>query len=146
MFGDFRFACLESSTQIFMISLYFHTSLIISCTILDFIKINFYLIVTFCSLIIIGCRRPPEVCMELSAESTFAGTPIQFASCSKRALSFEWFMDGPDGAPENIRGWSDESFSHSFTVPGSYVITLNVSRNFSFTGDKATLQKTIRVN
>jgi hypothetical protein len=55
-------------------------------------------------------------------------------------------MNGPEGAPENNMGWSDPSFSHSFSVPGSYTITLNAYYDFSFMGEMSTIQETISVN
>lgn len=80
--------------------------------------------------------------MELSQESVGAGTPIEFVSCSEHALSWEWFIEGPDGAPENDLGWSDESFSRAFSVPGSYTVTLNAYEEFSFLGRVSTTTTT----
>ena len=97
-------------------------------------------------LVSLGCKKVPEACMELSANSVSTGTPLEFSSCSKKALSFEWFMSGPEGAPENNMGWSDPNFSHSFSVPGSYTITLNAYYDFSFMGEMSTVQETISVN
>ena len=73
------------------------------------------------------------------------GTPVTFTSCSKRALSYEWFMAGPASAPENSIGWSDEVITHSFSVSGTYTITLNVYNKFGYIGDKATTTATLVV-
>lgn len=107
---------------------------------------SFIVFLSVCVLLIAGCKKVPTACMELSATSAGTGTPIDFVSCSKKALSFEWFMEGPDGAPENTQGWSDESFTHSFSVPGTYIITLNAYYDFSFTGEVSTTQETIVIN
>lgn len=93
-----------------------------------------------------GCGKPPEACMELSSSNVVAGAPIEFTSCSKRALSFEWFIAGPDAAPENDMGWSDPQFSHSFSIPGTYSVTLNAYHDFSLTGDVSTIQENFTVN
>lgn len=84
--------------------------------------------------------------MELSTTSIAAGSPVEFNSCSKHALSYEWFMEGPEGAPENAQGWSDELFNHSFSVPGTYKVTLNAYSDFSFKGERSTTQETIIIN
>lgn len=87
-----------------------------------------------------SCKKQPEACIELSANTAGIGVPVEFTSCSKRALSYEWFISGPSGAPENNQGWSDEVFSHAFSVTGTYTITLNAYQDFSFTGDRAVAQ------
>lgn len=98
------------------------------------------------TLLLSSCKKPPVACMELSTTNTPTGAPVEFSSCSERALSYEWFMEGPDGAPENTQGWSDEFFSHSFSVPGTYTITLNAYSDFSFTGEMSSTQETITIN
>jgi hypothetical protein len=97
-------------------------------------------------LLFVGCGKPPEACMELSSNNVVAGAAIEFTSCSKRALSFEWFIAGPEGAPENEIGWSNPEFSHAFTVPGAYTVTLNAYHDFSFMGDVSTIQENFTVN
>jgi hypothetical protein len=82
-----------------------------------------------------GCNRPPKPCFEMDADVVSIGTPVTFTSCSKRTLSYEWFMDGPAGAPENAMGWSDPQIIHAFSVAGTYTITLNCYSKFSFLGE-----------
>jgi hypothetical protein len=93
-----------------------------------------------------SCNKSPEACIELESASTSVGKSTTFVSCSENALSYEWFMQGPEGAPENTLGWSDEKFEHVFTVPGSYEITLNAYYKFSFLGEKSTTKATLSVN
>ena len=93
-----------------------------------------------------GCKKPPIACMELSTAATTTNTAIEFTSCSEHAISYEWFIAGPAAAPENKQGWSDQIFSHAFTEPGSYTVTLNVYSDFSFTGEKATTQEKFIIN
>ena len=92
-----------------------------------------------------GCNRPPKPCIEMDQSTVSVGIPVTFTSCSKRALSYEWFMDGPPTAPENSMGWSDEMIINSFTVPGTYTITLNVYSKFGFIGEMATTTATFVV-
>jgi len=98
------------------------------------------------ALFLVGCKKPTEACMELSTTSTSVGTPIEFTSCSENALSYEWFIEGPVDAPENEMGWSDPYFSNTFTVSGSYVITLHAYSNFSFLGERSTIEQSFSVN
>lgn len=87
-----------------------------------------------------------EACIETDSNSASVGTPITFTSCSKQALSFEWFMTGPSGAPENAQGWSEEIFVHSFTVPGTYLVELTAYKRYSWVGEKSTTTTTITIN
>ncbi len=93
-----------------------------------------------------GCNKTPVSCISLSTESVSAGSPIEFSSCAEDALSLEWFIDGPTGAPENMQGWSDIVFSNTFTVPGTYIITQNAYADFSFQGDVSSSTATFVVN
>lgn len=70
---------------------------------------------------------------------------MNFTSCSKHTLSQDWFMSGPAGAPENTMGWSDAHFTHTFTMAGTYVVTLNAYSKFSFMGDVSTTTQTITI-
>lgn len=92
-----------------------------------------------------SCNKPPEACIEVDNTTVTIGAPITFTSCSKRALSQDWFMEGPDGAPENEMGWSDAQFTHSFTVSGTYTVILNAYSKFSFLGDVHSATTTITV-
>ncbi len=105
-----------------------------------------FLIAGFSSLLLFSCKKPPTACMEMSATAVNNATPIEFTSCSENALSFEWDMRGPEGAPENFLGWSDEIFTHKFTVPGTYTVTLHAYENFSFTGEFSTAEATVVIN
>lgn len=105
---------------------------------------RFLLILTF-PFFLAACNRPPEACIDNSQTTVNAGTPVVFTSCSKRALSQDWFMSGPAGAPENTMGWSDAQFTHTFTVPGAYTVTLNAYSKFSFLGDVSTTTQTITI-
>jgi hypothetical protein len=93
-----------------------------------------------------ACEKPLTACIELEKTSATVGEEVPFQSCSENALSIEWFMEGPEEAPENSQGWSDIFFTHSFTVPGEYIITLNAYDNFSFLGEKKTVTKTLTIN
>lgn len=106
---------------------------------------KFILILTI-GFAIMGCDKATEACMEVSETSVSAGTPVNFKSCSENALSIEWFMSGPESAPENEMGWSDPEFTHTFSVPGTYTVTLNAYQDFSFKGDLSSVQETIIVN
>lgn len=97
-------------------------------------------------LLVESCKKTTEACIELSETSVAVGSEIKFTSCSKNALSYEWFIEGPETAPENEQGWSDPAFSNTFTVPGNYTITLNAYANFSFLGEKSVEEKTFTVN
>lgn len=104
------------------------------------------LFIILSSVFVFSCNKSPEACLELEDQSTFVGQVTTFTSCSKNALSYEWFIAGPENAPENKMGWSDPTFNHIFTVPGSYVITLNAYYKFSFLGEKSTASATLSVN
>lgn len=109
-------------------------------------KSKIYLFIGVISLFILSCKKPPQACIEISATNVNAGTEIEFSSCSEHALSFEWFMEGPEGAPENSLGWSDEYFVHSFSVPGQYTVIFTAYEKFSFLGDSETVEASITVH
>lgn len=85
-------------------------------------------------LVFTSCNKMPVACIEAPSTAN-VGTPVTFRSCSEKNLSQDWFMSGPNGAPENTMGWSDIEFTHTFTVPGSYTVTLNAYSKFSFLGE-----------
>ena len=97
------------------------------------------------TLFVVGCNKPPTACIEMDQTTVGVGTEVTFTSCSERALSFEWFMEGPEGAPENSMGWSDAVIKHSFSVAGNYTILLNTYNKYSSTGDKASTTATLTV-
>ena len=105
-----------------------------------------FVVFVFSALTFGGCNKPPKPCMEIDQTTVSVGVPVTFTSyCSKRGLSYEWFMDGPPTAPENALGWSDELIIHAFTVPGTYTITLNVYSKFGYIGEMATTTETLVV-
>lgn len=105
-----------------------------------------FFLLTLFSTAFISCDKEVNACMELSETSVSVGTEIEFLSCSENALSLEWFIDGPEEAPENDLGWSDIKFYHAFEIPGEYVVTLHAYENFSFMGTVSTIQETITIN
>ncbi|MBI3136807.1 MAG: hypothetical protein HYZ14_19185 [Bacteroidetes bacterium] len=94
---------------------------------------------------LVACNKPPEACIDNGQTTASVGSPVSFVSCSKHTLSQDWFMSGPAGAPENTMGWSDAQFTHTFTVTGTYVVTLNAYSKFSFLGDVSTTTQTITI-
>lgn len=85
--------------------------------------------------------------MEIDNENPTVGTPVTInMNCSKKTISHEFFMEGPVGAPENAMGWSDNQFTHTFTIPGTYTVILNAYNDFSLLGDVQTTTRTIQVN
>ena len=105
---------------------------------------NLFALILFVSLLF-GCNKPPKACIEIDQPTASVGTTVTFTSCSKKALSFEWFMSGPAGAPENTKGWSDEVITNVFTVPGTYTVTLTAYKKFSFLGESATAEATLTI-
>lgn len=84
--------------------------------------------------------------MQISSNSVSVGQQVEFTSCSKKALSYEWFITGPAAAPENNLGWSDTYFTNTFSVTGTYTVTLTAYENFSFLGRTAIVEETIVVH
>ena len=97
------------------------------------------------ALILPACNRPPEPCIEIDPATVSTGVTVTFTSCSKHTLSLEWFMDGPAGAPENTKGWSDPVITNVFTVPGAYTITLNCYSKYSYIGEMRSTTTTLTV-
>ena len=94
-----------------------------------------------------SCKKEPSACFEIDNENPSVGSPVTFNnSCSQNAISQDWYMEGPYGAPENALGWSDIEFTHTFTVSGEYIITCAVYNDFSLLGDRSVGKKTITVN
>ena len=94
-----------------------------------------FLVFAVIALLAYSCNKPPEACIEIDNTSPTVGETVTFSSCSKRTLSFIWSFEGPTGAPENSIGSSDESFQMDFSVPGSYTVTLEAYKKFSFLGE-----------
>jgi hypothetical protein len=101
--------------------------------------------IIFLCFILVGCNKPPTACIEIDQTTVTPGTTVTLTSCSKKALSYEWFMSGPAGAPENTKGWSDEVITNAFTVPGTYTVSLTAYKRYSFLGESSTAEATITV-
>lgn len=99
----------------------------------------------FFSALMLSCNKPPTACIEVDQTTVSVGTTVTLKSCSKKALSYEWFMSGPAGAPENTKGWSDELITNTFTVAGNYTVTLTAYKRYSFLGESSTAETTITV-
>lgn len=94
-----------------------------------------------------SCKREPQACIELDSNSASAGTEVLMSSaCSKHALSHEWFIEGPTGAPENDMIWTKDIIRVTFSMAGSYTITLNVYNKFSWQGDMHSTTESITIN
>lgn len=106
---------------------------------------TYYLLFTL-ALGLVACNKPPKACINTDATNVSVGTPVTFTSCSEKALSYTWFMNGPAGAPENDLGWSEEEFSRTFSVAGTYEVTLTAYEKFSWLGDADSTSTTIIVN
>ncbi len=97
-------------------------------------------------LILFSCKKKVTACIDAPASSYSIGQESVFTSCAENALSYDWRVNGPDGAPENSMGWSDRIIKVNFSVPGSYTITLNAYSDFSLLGDKESITANFTVN
>ena len=94
-----------------------------------------------------SCKKEPSSCFDIDNENPSVGSVVTFNnSCSQNAISQDWYMQGPSGAPENLRKWSEIEFTNAFTVSGEYIITCTVYNDFSWLGDRSVGKKTITVN
>lgn len=111
-------------------------------------KHSVLLILLAISTIFTACKEdgPVTACFELSSNAINVGDSIDFKSCSENVFSMDWRMSGPDSAAENILGWSDAEFSHTFNTPGDYVVTLKTYSDFSWSGDLAIDSASFSVN
>ncbi len=107
-------------------------------------KIIFFSLLSVLSLG--SCKKELTSCIEMDSSSISSGQTINFTSCSENELSYDWRISGPVGAPENDKGWSDRVFSNTFTVPGSYTVTLNTYSKFSLLGENKTSSANFSVN
>ncbi len=94
------------------------------------------------SLVLISltaCKKegPVTACIELSSSSINAGESITFTSCSENEWSYIWEIQGPVGAIENEKGWSDRLFTNQFDSTGTYWVKLTTFDDFSFLGNSA---------
>ena len=80
--------------------------------------------------------------MEISETNVSKGTPVEFTSCSKNALSLSWSIEGPVSSPAS----SDMTFTHTFTSDGVYKVRLYAYQEFSFTGEVSISIQEIVVN
>lgn len=106
---------------------------------------KFYFIIVLSVFVLNSCKKPPVACVELSSNHVSVGRTVEYTSCSKKALSHEWFITGPV-ASENSKGWSEEYFTDTFTVSGNYTVTLTAYEDFSFLGRSTTIIGTISLN
>lgn len=97
------------------------------------------------ALLVLSCKKPPVACIDLDTNSVAVGSPIQFTSCSEKARSYLWTFSGPTASPENSIGSSDISFSQDFSVAGSYTVTLEAFKDFSFKGESSIANTTFTV-
>jgi hypothetical protein len=109
------------------------------------LRLKKLLLISSLVVLMSACNKAPEACIDNGQTSVSTGTPVNFASCSKHTMSQEWFMSGPAGAPENTMGWSDAQFTHTFTVTGTYIVTLKAYSKFSFMGEMSETTQTITV-
>lgn len=93
-----------------------------------------------------SCKKEVTACIDLDGYTYNTGIPVTFTSCSKNELSYDWRMTGPEGAPENTRGWSDPVITNTFTVPGAYKVTLNTYSKFSLLGESASVTLDFTIN
>jgi PKD repeat protein len=100
----------------------------------------------FLGLSLGACNKAPEACIEVDKSSASTGSPIQFTSCSKHALSYIWSFDGPEGAIENDTMRSEETFSMSFSTAGTYTVHLDAYKRYSWLGESSSATTTVTIN
>jgi len=104
------------------------------------------LVISLFALTLSSCKKEIVACVELDTNSTSAGSPIVFTSCSENSLSYIWNFSGPVGAPENNMQRSEPKFDMSFTVPGTYTVELIAYKRYSWIGDQSTTTATFTIN
>ena len=110
------------------------------------VKKTYIVLAVFTLLFSTSCKKTPEACMEKSADAVSTGQDVTFTSCSENALSLDWYFVGPVGAPENGMGNSEITFTHQFTVPGTYTVVHVAFENFSSLGESDTTTSILTVN
>lgn len=100
----------------------------------------------FSILLMTSCKKNPEACMEVSSTNVTVGEEVTFTSCSKDALSYDWYFVGPVGAPENNIGNSEITFTHQFSTSGTYTVKHVAFEKFSFLGKSDTTETVVVVN
>jgi hypothetical protein len=106
----------------------------------------FFGITLFLALLISSCNKEPEACIEVNQSSVAVGGDIEFRSCSKRALSFIWTFNGPDGASANDIQRSEEWFTFQFDTVGTYQVSLQAFYRYSWLGAWDSASTTVTVN
>ncbi|HIP35372.1 MAG TPA: hypothetical protein EYG85_00780 [Crocinitomix sp.] len=96
--------------------------------------------------IFFSCKKDLEACIESDKSSVSVGQSITFTSCSTGELSYWWEIKGPATAPENDKAWSDRVFTNTFSVAGSYTVSLKIYSDFSFQGEVKETSTTFSVN
>jgi hypothetical protein len=107
-------------------------------------KILFFSLI--CAFTLSSCKKELTACIDLDNTSVAVGQTINFSSCSESELSYNWIITGPEGAPENDKVWNDRIFSNTFSIAGSYIITLDTYSEFSFLGETKTATQTFMIN
>ena len=100
----------------------------------------------FLAFIAVGCNKPPEACIEMEPSSAAVGEPIEFKSCSKRALSYLWTFEGPDSAAVNDTARSESVITMSFDMPGNYTVYLEAYKKYSWLGESSTATASFTIN
>jgi len=93
-----------------------------------------------------SCKKTLTSCIQVDQDTYSVGEVVTLTSCSTNELSYDWRIKGPENAPESLKGWSDKVITNTFTIPGSYTVTLNTYSKFSFQGDNETSTKVLTIN
>ncbi|MEX1002145.1 MAG: PKD domain-containing protein [Crocinitomicaceae bacterium] len=103
-------------------------------------------ITLFLAVTVISCNKGPEACIEMDKTSANVGESIEFRSCSKRALSYIWTFQGPEGAAVNDTARSEEWFFMEFDTSGSYTVQLQAFKKYSWLGESSTASANFTIN
>ncbi len=86
-----------------------------------------------------SCSKPTKACFTYNPETITTGTAVNFdGNCSEMTSFFEWNFG--DGTPDTAT--NESQVSHTYTVPGTYVVTLTAIRKdkVGFVGDGEPVQ------
>ena len=104
-------------------------------------------ITLFLGLVLFSCNKPPEACITTSNESPAVGTEVELsATCSEKAKSYIWSFEGPSSSIYNNIQRSEQVIMIAFDTAGTYTVTLDVFKEFSWLGESASTQTTLTVN
>lgn len=107
---------------------------------------KFKIALLFVGFFALSCKKEPVACIETSSETGSVGQAITFTTCSENALSYDWYFVGPTGATENDIGYSEITFDHAFSMPGTYTVFHVAFERFSFLGESDTTSTVITIN